>query len=99
MENVLFQFWHIGERNQTVADISGRHNVDVVADDTAAAAVIGDRDNGRDVRIVVLQFLQNDRQARSAADNDDFLRSARILTHDRFTVSLRLFRSRWVVFT
>jgi hypothetical protein len=48
---------------------------------------------------VILQFFQNDRQARSAADYDDFLRSARILTHDRFTVSLRLLRSRWVVFT
>ena len=71
----------------------------MVADDAAAAAVIRDCDNSRDVCIVILQLFQNERQARSAADYDDFLRSARILTHDRFTVSLRLLRSRWVVFT
>ena len=71
-EPVVHQLGHqrlgIGQRLQTVADISRRKHPQVLPQSPGAASVIGHRDNGRDILRITLQATQQGGQARAAAD-------------------------------
>ena len=57
------------QRADAVADVAGRHHVDVIADDAAAAAVIGHGHDGRDGHVQPLEAAQDHRQAGPPADH------------------------------
>ena len=72
---VVHQLGHqglgIGQRLQTVADIPRRKHPQVLPQPPGAAAVIGHRDDGRDILRITLQATQQSGQARAAADGGD----------------------------
>ena len=74
-EAVVHQLGHqgfgIGQRLQTVADISRRKHPQVLPQPPGAAAVVGHRDDGRDILRITLQATQQGGQARAAADGGD----------------------------
>ena len=74
-EAVLHQLGHerlrVGQGGNAVADVAGWHDPELLAQASRAAAVIGDRNDRRDVRAVALESAQQRREAGSAAERHD----------------------------
>ena len=74
-EAVLHELGHqrlgVGQGSDAVADVAGRDDPELLAEAAAAAAIVGDGHDGRDVGAVPLQPPQQRREAGAAADRHD----------------------------
>ena len=76
-EEPVHQRLVLGQRDQAVADVARRRHRQVAPQAAAGAAVVGQRDDRRDLRAGELETAQERRQARAAAQADDAQLAAR----------------------
>ena len=67
----------LGQRDQAVADVARRRHREIAAQAAARAAVVGQRDDRRDLRARELEPAQQRRETRPAAQADDAQLAAR----------------------
>src|SRR5207253_2127144 len=88
VEEAREQLFLVGEGDDAVADVAGRRHPELFAQDTRAAAFIGDGDDRRELRHrprplgvdVLLQTAEESGKAGSAADRND----VEAVAHDRY---------------
>ena len=71
LEELVHERLGVGEGGDAVADVPDGRDPEALAQHAGRAAVVGDRDHGRQVAGVLLQAAQERRQARAAADGHD----------------------------
>src|SRR5579863_8499248 len=75
VETILEEIGHhrlaVSERDEAVADVARRQDAELLAQAAARPAVIGDGDDRREVRRVLLEAAQQGGEPGAAADRDD----------------------------
>jgi len=61
----------VGQRDDAVANVAGRRDVELLADAPSAATVVGNGDDRRNADLVSLEAAQQGREASAAPDSDD----------------------------